>query len=79
MMFAIPRDGKTYIGMTDTDYRGDPAHPRLEPDDLQYLLNSANIMFPSLNLTPRDVESSWAGLRPHPAGRQEAVRHLPPG
>lgn len=64
MVFAIPRDGKTYVGTTDTDYMGDPAHPRMEVDDMHYLLNAANYMFPSLKLTPRDVESSWAGLRP---------------
>jgi len=64
MVFAIPRDGKTYIGTTDTDYAGDPGHPRMEEDDLSYLLDAANYMFPSLGLTPRDVESSWAGLRP---------------
>jgi glycerol-3-phosphate dehydrogenase len=64
MVFAIPRDGKTYVGTTDTDYRGDPAHPVMEAEDLIYLLNAANFIFPSLNLTSRDVESSWAGLRP---------------
>ncbi|HEY8529982.1 MAG TPA: glycerol-3-phosphate dehydrogenase/oxidase [Paenibacillaceae bacterium] len=64
MVFAIPRDGKTYVGTTDTDYQGDPARPVMEEADLVYLLDAANFMFPSLNLTPRDVESSWAGLRP---------------
>jgi glycerol-3-phosphate dehydrogenase len=64
MVFAIPRDGKTYIGTTDTDYTGDPAHPRMEADDLRYLLDAAHHMFPSLGLAPEDVESSWAGLRP---------------
>jgi len=64
MAFAIPREGKTYIGTTDTVYAGDPAHPRMEADDLRYLLDAANQMFPSLNLGPGDVESSWAGLRP---------------
>jgi len=64
MVFAIPRDGKTYIGTTDTFYAGDPAHPRMEADDLLYLLDAANAMFPSLDLAPGDVESSWAGIRP---------------
>ncbi|MFS7121170.1 FAD-dependent oxidoreductase [Carnobacterium maltaromaticum] len=27
MMFAIPREGKTYIGTTDTNYKGDPKEP----------------------------------------------------
>ena len=64
MVFAIPRDGKTYIGTTDTDYDGDPANPRMEEADLRYLLDAAGFAFPSLRLGPGDVESSWAGLRP---------------
>jgi glycerol-3-phosphate dehydrogenase len=64
MVFAIPRDGKTYVGTTDTDYHGDTAHPVMDRNDLDYLLSAANFIFPSLKLTSRDVESSWAGLRP---------------
>ena len=64
MIFAIPREGKTYLGTTDTAYKGDIAHPRMTRKDLDYLLDAANSMFPSLQLTERDVESSWAGLRP---------------
>lgn len=63
MVFAIPRQGKTYVGTTDTDYDGDPARPRMSAADLAYLLQAANDMFPSLNLTVQDVVSSWAGLR----------------
>ncbi|WP_319003514.1 glycerol-3-phosphate dehydrogenase/oxidase [Bacillus shivajii] len=64
MVFAIPRDGKTYIGTTDTHYKADIASPRMTQADLDYILQAANDMFPSLNLTEDDVESSWAGLRP---------------
>jgi len=64
MVFAIPREGKTYLGTTDTVYEGDIKHPRMTKADLDYLLNSANAMFPSLKLIKEDVESSWAGLRP---------------
>jgi glycerol-3-phosphate dehydrogenase len=64
MMFAIPRDGKTYIGTTDTDYSGDTTHPTMTQADRDYVLNSANGMFPDMGLTAVDVESSWAGLRP---------------
>lgn len=64
MVFAIPRDGKTYIGTTDTDYKGDIAHPLMTEADRDYLLQAANFMFPSLKLTTADVESSWTGLRP---------------
>lgn len=64
MVFAIPRDGKTYVGTTDTDYSGDTARPTMSEADRSYILNAANYMFPSLKLTEADVESSWAGLRP---------------
>ncbi|MFD1334121.1 glycerol-3-phosphate dehydrogenase/oxidase [Oceanobacillus iheyensis] len=64
MIFAIPRDGKTYVGTTDTTYEGDIAHPVMTEDDRDYLLKAIAYMFPSLQLKPEDVESSWAGLRP---------------
>lgn len=64
MVFAIPRDGKTYVGTTDTDYKGDTVHPRMSDEDRDYILGAANGMFPDLKLNAEDVESSWAGLRP---------------
>ncbi len=64
MVFAIPRDGKTYVGTTDTAYKGDIIHPRMTTEDRQYVINAINYMFPSLNINSKDIESSWAGLRP---------------
>lgn len=64
MVFAIPRDGKTYVGTTDTDYDGDTAHPRISAEDRDYLLRACNDMFPELRLVRGDIESGWAGLRP---------------
>ncbi|MEK3881887.1 FAD-dependent oxidoreductase [Paenibacillus sp. PL2-23] len=64
MIFAIPRDGKTYAGTTDTDYDQDLVNPAMEASDRDYVLHAVNGMFPGLQLKPEDVESSWAGLRP---------------
>lgn len=64
MIFAIPRSGKTYVGTTDTTYEGDIEHPTMTEADRDYLLNAINYMFPSIDMTIEDVESSWAGLRP---------------
>ncbi|TSB45261.1 glycerol-3-phosphate dehydrogenase/oxidase [Alkalicoccobacillus porphyridii] len=64
MMFAIPREGKTYIGTTDTNYKGDQAEPGVTKEDADYILRAANGMFPELDLHAEDVESSWSGLRP---------------
>ncbi len=74
MVFAIPRNGKTYIGTTDTNYNEDIASPRMTENDLKYLLDAANYMFPEVKLTEFDVESNWAGLRPliHEEGKSES-------
>ncbi|MFD1416905.1 glycerol-3-phosphate dehydrogenase/oxidase [Oceanobacillus jeddahense] len=64
MVFAIPRDGKTYVGTTDTSYKGDIAHPTMTEEDRNYILDAINYMFPSVGIDASKVESSWAGLRP---------------
>jgi glycerol-3-phosphate dehydrogenase len=64
MMFAIPREGKTYIGTTDTNYDNNPINPSITEEDYDYILSATNYMFPGLGLTINDVSSSWAGIRP---------------
>ncbi|GGA79045.1 glycerol-3-phosphate dehydrogenase/oxidase [Ornithinibacillus halotolerans] len=64
MVFAIPREGKTYVGTTDTVYTGDIANPKMTVEDRDYVLRAIDYMFPNVNIKPEDVESSWAGLRP---------------
>lgn len=64
MIFAIPRGRVTYIGTTDTDYKGDKDAVFTTGEDARYLIGAVNETFPSVNLTMADIESSWAGLRP---------------
>jgi glycerol-3-phosphate dehydrogenase len=64
MIFVIPREGKTYIGTTDTFYKGDVVNPKVTDEDVAYLLKCVNDIFPTIDLNASDVESSWAGLRP---------------
>ena len=64
MIFAIPRVNKVYIGTSDTKYEGEITHPQVTIEDRDYILHAINDMFPSLSLTPKDIESSWAGIRP---------------
>ncbi|WP_025679765.1 glycerol-3-phosphate dehydrogenase/oxidase [Paenibacillus massiliensis] len=64
MIFAIPREGKTYVGTTDTVYKEDTANPRMTLADRNYIMNAIAYMFPDVKLTLDDVESSWAGVRP---------------
>ncbi|WP_144511255.1 glycerol-3-phosphate dehydrogenase/oxidase [Bacillus sp. FJAT-22090] len=64
MIFAIPRDGKTYVGTTDTFFEGNIEHPVATEEDVDYLLNAIHHMFPLVNVSKNQVESSWAGVRP---------------
>ncbi|MDN6260918.1 MAG: glycerol-3-phosphate dehydrogenase/oxidase [Staphylococcus simulans] len=64
MIFSIPREGKAYIGTTDTFYNNDKASPLPTQEDRDYLVDAVNYMFPGLDITDKDIESSWAGIRP---------------
>ena len=64
MMFAIPRGKVTYFGTTDTNYQKDKNHVNTTLVDAMYLISAVNNMFPEINLSLEDVQSSWAGLRP---------------
>jgi glycerol-3-phosphate dehydrogenase len=88
MVFAIPRAGKTYVGTTDTDYKGDLANPGMTEEDLEYVLNTISFMFPEVKITRDAVESSWSGLRPlihepkkgpSEISRKDEVFHSPSG
>mgnify|MGYP000194514461 CR=1 FL=1 len=64
MIFVIPRGEITYIGTTDTNYKGELEEPTVTKEDVTYLLASVNSMFPSIKLEENDIISSWSGLRP---------------
>jgi glycerol-3-phosphate dehydrogenase len=64
LVFAIPRGNCTYIGTTDTEYKGDLANPRVTVADADYLLNAVNHVFTSVKLDKNDILSCWAGIRP---------------
>ncbi|MDY0780462.1 glycerol-3-phosphate dehydrogenase/oxidase [Tenacibaculum sp. IB213877] len=64
MMFAIPRGKVTYFGTTDTNYSDSLDAIKTELVDAAYLISAVNNMFPDIELTMEDIQSSWAGLRP---------------
>ncbi|WP_246942656.1 glycerol-3-phosphate dehydrogenase/oxidase [Bacillus pinisoli] len=64
MVFAIPRDGKTYVGTTDTFFDEEPRYPKMTQEDACYIIDAIRFMFPEVDVSPVDVESSWAGVRP---------------
>jgi glycerol-3-phosphate dehydrogenase len=62
-VFVIPWADKTYVGTTDTDYRGDLDDPGVSREDVDYLLEAVNAAV-SEPLTVEDVTGTWSGLRP---------------
>lgn len=62
--FVVPWEGRINIGTTDTDYEGDKDSPQAESDEVIEILNAVNSYFPRAQLSPSDVISAWAGLRP---------------
>ena len=64
MLFAIPRDNKTYVGTTDTFYSDDKKNPVATEEDIHYIIDAVDEIFPSVQLQRKHVESTWAGIRP---------------
>lgn len=62
LFFAVPYQGYTLIGTTDTDYSGDLDDIRATKDEVEYLLAETRRVFPTL---PTDeIYYTIAGLRP---------------
>lgn len=64
IVFAIPYEREfTLIGTTDVEYRGDPAQPRIDAQEIAYLCDAVNRYF-KRHTTPNDVVWSYSGVRP---------------
>jgi glycerol-3-phosphate dehydrogenase len=64
VLFILPWRDLSYIGTTDTDTDESPDELQVTPDEMVYLLRSANARFPNARLGLEDVRGAWAGLRP---------------
>ncbi len=63
-VFAIPWEGVTILGTTDVDHGGLDEEPAISGAETEYLLESAQKAFPSLELSEKDVISTFSGVRP---------------
>ncbi len=64
ILFAIPWGERVILGTTDTDFQGPIGEPTCDEVDVRYILDVTNTTFPRALLTPADLISTWAGLRP---------------
>ncbi len=63
IIFLVPFEKYLLIGTTDTDYAGDYDNVSVAKEDVTYLINAINFIFPDA-LREEDVYSAYSGLRP---------------
>ncbi len=79
--FVVPWNNAFLVGTTDTRYTGDLDHVTATDDEIDWMLQEVNALFPQAHLARTSVQYSYAGVRPLPAapGKSEGAvtrRHL---
>lgn len=64
LMFIVPRGRFSLIGTTDIYYHEDLDNPYATRDEVEYILEAANIAMPRAHLDKADIVSTYSGLRP---------------
>ena len=64
--FVIPWNGMLLIGTTDIRHEGSPAAAGAGEDEIRYLLDETNRVFPSADLAEKDIHFHYTGVRPLP-------------
>ncbi len=63
--YALPwENDAVIIGVTDTDFNGNPDEVHSDQNDLDYMLHAINQFLPDSNITEKDILYQFAGLRP---------------
>jgi len=67
-LFVLPFEGTTLVGTTDLDHPKAMEEKAAEPfatgEEIAYLLEATNFLFPSLALGSGDILSTFSGIRP---------------
>lgn len=63
-VFILPWENVSILGTTDVDHDDLDQEPRISPREFEYLLYGAQHIFPDLELTAEDVQSTFSGIRP---------------
>ncbi|HEV3415864.1 MAG TPA: FAD-dependent oxidoreductase, partial [Pirellulales bacterium] len=72
-VFVLPFGQATLIGTTDLLFADDPADAVATPEELQYLVEAVNELFPDLRLSTADIALHYSGVRPLPASDASAT------
>lgn len=75
-LFVIPWEGTSMIGTTDLDHSSvlerNYAEPFCSQEEIDYLLEALNFLFPEARVTQKDIVSTFSGIRPTIAPRESA-------
>lgn len=64
-IYCLPFKGDLYhIGPTETYFEGDASNVSADDADIEFLLEEINFLLPALKLSKRNVQFTWAGVRP---------------
>lgn len=63
-IFVMPWGEYDIVGTTDTDWKGKPEDVVADKEDIDYILDALNRLFPDANYTYDDIYSTFAGVRP---------------
>ena len=63
IIFTVPFGENLLVGTTDTDYKEDLDYIPVTKEDVYYLIDAVNYLFPG-SLTEQDIISAYSGLRP---------------
>ena len=72
-MYALPWGETCIVGTTDVDHGEELDQVYATTEEVESMLASVNAAFPEARLTPDDIVSTYAGLRPLIAGEEEAA------
>lgn len=74
--FIIPWNDLVLIGTTDIRYQGDPGDVTASTEEVDYLIEETNAVFPSAGLSRASIHYTYAGVRPlprHDKGPESAI------
>lgn len=75
--YCMPWGKYHFFGPTETIFEGDPDDARVLPEEIDFILDQANRLFPTLKLKRSDVVYSWCGIRPRTSSTaKEGIKAL---
>ncbi|MFN2360668.1 MAG: glycerol-3-phosphate dehydrogenase/oxidase, partial [Marinobacter sp.] len=78
-VFAFPWQGTTVLGTTDLDHDKDLSEePAITREELDYLLQISETLFPASNITDSDIIATWAGVRPVVSEHSPSAKSVKP-